>query len=217
MTKAVLMAALLAGAAGSAQAAVIFSEDFSNPAFNGGVFYPSFSDRFGPTDYAYANNANGWTFVDRSNVFMAYARDGGNGALLLNENGNYASAYRTISGLTVGTSYTLSFLLSGDNIPGNPYRLTGGIAGLSFSINGVDGNSGTVPGITYSYNFTATSSSHVLQFGQVALSGASPMIDDILITGPGRGVPEPTSWVMLLAGFGMVGAAARRRRTSAAA
>ena len=30
-------------------------------------------------------------------------------------------------------------------------------------------------------------------------------------------VPEPTSWAMLIAGFGMVGAAARRRRVSVAA
>ena len=30
-------------------------------------------------------------------------------------------------------------------------------------------------------------------------------------------VPEPTSWAMLIAGFGLVGAAARRRRTAVAA
>ncbi|WP_353217557.1 PEPxxWA-CTERM sorting domain-containing protein [Sandarakinorhabdus sp.] len=30
-------------------------------------------------------------------------------------------------------------------------------------------------------------------------------------------MPEPTSWVMLIAGFGMVGAAARRRKTVVAA
>jgi hypothetical protein len=30
-------------------------------------------------------------------------------------------------------------------------------------------------------------------------------------------VPEPASWVMLVAGFGAVGAALRRRRTVAAA
>jgi hypothetical protein len=30
-------------------------------------------------------------------------------------------------------------------------------------------------------------------------------------------VPEPASWAMLIAGFGLVGAAARRRRTVVAA
>ncbi len=34
--------------------------------------------------------------------------------------------------------------------------------------------------------------------------------------GGGGGVPEPASWVMLIAGFGLVGAAARRSRTVAA-
>ncbi len=39
----------------------------------------------------------------------------------------------------------------------------------------------------------------------------------VLLTGtadgvPNPGVPEPASWVMLIAGFGLVGAAARRRR-----
>jgi probable HAF family extracellular repeat protein len=33
---------------------------------------------------------------------------------------------------------------------------------------------------------------------------------------PVAGVPEPASWVMLIAGFGLTGAAARRRRTAAA-
>ena len=33
----------------------------------------------------------------------------------------------------------------------------------------------------------------------------------------GSAVPEPTTWSMLIAGFGLVGAAARRRRTLAAA
>ena len=44
----------------------------------------------------------------------------------------------------------------------------------------------------------------------------------ILLTGtsdgiPNPGVPEPASWAMLIAGFGLVGAAARRRRSVVAA
>lgn len=34
---------------------------------------------------------------------------------------------------------------------------------------------------------------------------------------PAAGVPEPTTWAMLIAGFGLVGAAARRRRSAVAA
>jgi hypothetical protein len=36
------------------------------------------------------------------------------------------------------------------------------------------------------------------------------------ITGVGGGVPEPATWAMMISGFGLVGAAARRRRIAAA-
>jgi hypothetical protein len=43
------------------------------------------------------------------------------------------------------------------------------------------------------------------------------VIDRVYITRIGgvNGVPEPSSWAMLIAGFGLVGAASRRRRGSA--
>jgi hypothetical protein len=37
-----------------------------------------------------------------------------------------------------------------------------------------------------------------------------------LILSPGIGVPEPASWALMLAGFGSLGAAMRRRRALAA-
>ena len=41
--------------------------------------------------------------------------------------------------------------------------------------------------------------------------------DDLIIRVTAMAVPEPASWAMLIAGFGLVGAAARRRRTVVAA
>jgi hypothetical protein len=35
--------------------------------------------------------------------------------------------------------------------------------------------------------------------------------------GEGTGVPEPASWAMLIVGFGLIGAARRRRRDRATA
>lgn len=45
-------------------------------------------------------------------------------------------------------------------------------------------------------------SSHSFTFGDPIVAGVTP------------GVPEPASWAMLIAGFGLVGAASRRRRRS---
>jgi len=38
-----------------------------------------------------------------------------------------------------------------------------------------------------------------------------------VFTNSGSVVPEPASWAMLIAGFGLVGAVARRRRAATAA
>ena len=207
-------AALLAGVATGASAVTVYSEDFNAPAFVGGnLLTNNFSDRFGPTNYVFLNNANGWTF-NLGSTFLARTLDGSDGALLLNESNGAAS--RLISGLTIGQQYSLSFLLSGDNVPGGDYVLGGSIAGLSFSIGGTDGASGTNPGTLLSYNFTATSTSHLLSFDESSQSAASPIIDNIVISTVSGAVPEPSSWAMLLAGFGMVGFAARRRRAVAA-
>ncbi len=48
---------------------------------------------------------------------------------------------------------------------------------------------------------------------QSGLAYAGVFIDDTPVN---PGIPEPTSWAMLIAGFGLVGASARRRRTVAA-
>ncbi len=61
--------------------------------------------------------------------------------------------------------------------------------------------------------------SHTAKFGLVLPAGASFSSDSgVFLTAPvGGAVPEPASWALLVAGFGVVGAAARRRRTPVAA
>lgn len=53
----------------------------------------------------------------------------------------------------------------------------------------------------------------------VVFSGADAQygIDDLTYTISGTAVPEPASWAMLIAGFGLTGAALRRRRSVAVA
>ena len=213
ITRTLAAALLLAGTAASA--VTVYSESFSFDFVGAGLSSGDTSDRFGDTDYFFINNVDGWTF-NSATTFAAVSFPREDVALLLNENGGGGSATRLISGLTVGQQYSLSFLLSGDNRPGQAYVLTGGIAGLSFTVNGTDGAPGTNPGSLLSYGFTATSTSHLLSFGQASVTEASPIIDNIVIATAGGVVPEPATWAMLLAGFGMVGFAARRRRAIAA-
>lgn len=58
-------------------------------------------------------------------------------------------------------------------------------------------------GVTYSLRFTG-----------LAQSDSTAFIDNVVLTS--TAVPEPASWAMLLGGFGLVGVAARRRRSGVA-
>ncbi len=74
---------------------------------------------------------------------------------------------------------------------------------------------------SYSFSRTLSAGTHTLAFevsrGQT-LFGRGPFfiidgVDVVRATAPG--VPEPASWAMMIAGFGLAGAAARRRRCTA--
>jgi PEP-CTERM motif len=88
--------------------------------------------------------------------------------------------------------------------------LVSGFGAYSESINR------TRPFLSYVLQFVPTTSgTFSLVFGTTgANDGRGPILDNILVD---SAVPEPSSWLMLLAGFGMVGIAARRRRSNVAA
>ncbi len=64
--------------------------------------------------------------------------------------------------------------------------------------------------------FTAQNSSDTLTFLAFGTPNGGPpftLLDGVSLAE----VPEPSSWAMLIAGFGMIGAAARRRRAATVA
>ena len=80
-------------------------------------------------------------------------------------------------------------------------------------VTGVDGAPGTNPGTPYTVSFVAGGSSMQLALSQFSGTEASPIIDNIVISA----VPEPATWGMMIAGFGLVGGVMRRRAGKQAA
>lgn len=66
---------------------------------------------------------------------------------------------------------------------------------------------------TFSFNFTATSSTTTLEFRHSPAGENYSFINDAGVFA--LPVPEPETWVLLLAGFGLVAGAVRRRGASA--
>ncbi|MEY2882971.1 MAG: hypothetical protein RL490_695 [Pseudomonadota bacterium] len=70
-----------------------------------------------------------------------------------------------------------------------------------------------------SYNFIANNATETLSFVGYGNLPVPPfaLLDGVTFSQESGAVPEPASWAMLLMGFGMVGAVARRRNSAAVA
>jgi hypothetical protein len=156
---------------------------------------------------------------------------------------NVGSITSTPINFNAGRLITVSFHLSGNPRAGTPADIFNFALGFTdpeniavFTlISGFQGSYGsTGPGIStmgtyteslvrnrpfvsYALSFVPTSAgSLLLTFGGAGPNdSAGPILDNVWVGS--QVVPEPSTWLMLLAGFGMVGLAARRRRSSVAA
>jgi hypothetical protein len=199
-----------------AYAATVYTENFNSVSlFQGASVFATnlYSEAWIPTTFWNINSANGWTFS--SGAYYVTNGTTSQGALLLNEDGSSTmpEATRILTGLTAGAQYTVSFNYWVDNNTTGNYQLTGWIgASQLYTMVGAGATPGSAPsGHTGSFTFTATSTSAVLGFGQVTLSAASPIIDNISVatTSP---VPLPAAAWLLLSGLGGLGAFTRRRQ-----
>ena len=142
-------------------------------------------------------------------------------AYFSSDTANPDSITQTITGLVAGRTYNLGFdYYAPQNGINNPFDAT-----LSLLINGSTVSSVTAggnqqpatPGQTW-FNFSSTftpvtSGPATLSFNFRGLgtTAADFAIDRVFVT---AAVPEPATWSMLILGFGLVGGAMRRRRTS---
>ena len=133
--------------------------------------------------------------------------------------------WQSVSGLNVGNHYTLSFYQAAAQQHGlngattEQWAVTfGGVT--QYTSLQHNPSHGFQPWTQQTLDFVATSSTQVLNFLAVGTpSGLPPisLLDGVSLTEVSQvgGAPEPSSWMMMLAGFGLFGAASRRRRVRA--
>ncbi len=157
-----------------------------------------------------------------STSFSALSPDGGNFVAFDADPTYHGAVSQTIDGLVVGKAYDLSFYWAGSqwlNRTGPTFEQIGVTFGNDTAATSIV-NIGTHEFSgwqTAKFRFTATSASQLLTlFGNGGPGGLPPVaaLDGVSLT---AAVPDAATWVMLLAGFGLTGLVARRRRVTAAA
>jgi hypothetical protein len=131
------------------------------------------------------------------------------------DNGVYAGVTQSVA-TVVGGAYSLTFDLGSASQWGTPDGLTASAAGTSqaFISSGVPTNNTWQ---SETFNFTATSNNTLISL--MGSSGFSYVgLDNVVLTGPAvtPGVPESSTWAMMLLGFAGVGFMAYRRKSKPA-
>jgi Protein of unknown function (DUF642)/PEP-CTERM motif len=214
---AALSAAALLGLAGQAAATDLVTngsfEDITGAAYQGWGGYtfgagfstlPSWTVVSGSVDVT--TNASGWS--------PAYA-----GVNSLDINGWEAGEISQSFADKAGATYTVSFAYS-RNAAGAPDPATADVSvgGQTVHVSSQNDPSqfGTVGAMlwkTDSFTFVGTGHDSITLAATVPGNGGV-FFDDIQVNGPAA-VPEPASWALMIGGFGLAGAALRRRRSAA--
>ena len=121
---------------------------------------------------------------------------------------------------TATTAYTLTFGFSGENTAGVTTVLDVLIGSMLTQFTIVGDGSGVFqrPLMMTSINYIATGPTTAISFtisSSTMIGFNDPLIDGVIFAA--AGVPEPASWAMMIGGFGLVGAAMRRRKVALAA
>jgi hypothetical protein len=175
-------------------------------------------DRFGNFERAAEDSSEG--------SWMSYLAPGGSGFQQIGSGAINTSIQRAgpaslLNGLfdiampvpfVAGRSYTFDLLVTcTSEAAGLEAYLTSGQPGLA-SCNAT--NSGYLTGFE---NFRDAGGNAIAPFGLIARDGTNLALPSPLAPGGGpQPIPEPDSWAMLIAGFGLTGAVLRRRRALAA-
>jgi hypothetical protein len=185
-------AALLLSAGAASAANLVTNGSFETGDFTGW-------EQFGDT---------GFTFVT-SEVSSGGPTDGDFHAAFGPTDPNGGGILQTIA-TVAGASYTLTFDLANIGNPPNAWGLVwdGDFIDIVFDLEPFDYQS-------LSYSLVASSGSTELAFAFYN-EPSYFLLDNISLTADSGAIPEPASWALMIAGFGLVGSTLRRRRPQAA-
>ena len=197
MTRLLAATAAIALTAGAASAATVFSDNFDTDTQGVNATPAGFTVTSGSVDVI------GTGFYD-------FYPGNGNYVDLNGSTGQAGTIEQDISGLTVGTSYTLTFDYAFNTNSGNNEVLSFGIDGVATSL---PLNAAPASFQTYTYNFTYTGADDTLFFADAGTTpgdNGGPVLDNVLIVT--AAVPLPASGLLLLGALGAAGLARRRRK-----
>ncbi len=153
----------------------------------------------------------GWTVTQGSIDLIGSYWNHSDGARSLDMNGNSAGTIAQMIPTVAGMRYTVSFDISSN--PDRSYAksmLVGFGDATPVSITLSDPVSRPLIWMSHTLDFVASSATTRLSF-QSSTSGPSGMaLDNVAVVA--NPVPEPATWAMLIAGFGLVGVALRSRK-----
>jgi hypothetical protein len=164
------------------------------------------------------NAIPGWTSdtgdsieVGHASVYGASCFTPGCHVLEVNAN-RLGSVSQVVTGLRIGSSYEFGWAVAGRST-GGPQRLDVVLDGESVGVHQSNGFAGWLES---SHRFIAKAGEAHITFASRDVGGWQSygnLVTDVQVAA----VPEPGVWAMLITGFGMVGAAVRRRRQAATA
>ena len=221
MRKALLTAAAMAALA-SAPAAHAATELLVNGGFDdiGGAT----PEGWGGLTYYAGGPATlpGWTVeagsVDLTDTNSAWG-PAASGQYSLDINGWSQGTIAQSFGTVLGRLYTVSFAYSRN--PANaPFTATASVSagGEDLDVTALgDGSFGGLSNMAWeraSFTFTGTGETETIRLASGIGGNAGVFFDDVSVS---TAVPEPSSWAIAIMGFGLMGAALRRRRALAVA